>query len=78
MHTSSPLSLKPGEKGIIRSLEESQISPKLLEMGFLPGKEIRLMRTAPGGSPLYLDVQGHYIALRREEAQAIVLKCGNS
>ncbi|MDZ4846335.1 MAG: FeoA domain-containing protein [Chitinophagales bacterium] len=71
------LTLKPGKTGIIHSLKESHISPKLLEMGFLPGKEIRLLRTAPGGSPLYLDLQGHFIALRKDEAEVIVLKSGN-
>jgi len=65
--------LQPGQKGVIKSLKESHISPKLLEMGFLPGKEIRLIRKAPGGSPLYFDIQGHYVALRREEAGNIVL-----
>jgi len=65
--------LKPGERAIIKSLRDSNVSPKLLEMGFLPGKEIRLIRKAPGGSPLYFDVQGHYVALRKEEAGNILL-----
>ena len=77
MPSMSLLTLKPGELGIIESLQESRISPKLLEMGFLPGKEIRFVRAAPGGSPLYLDLQGHFIALRREEAVAVLLKKGN-
>lgn len=70
----SPIALKPGEKGIIQSLDESVIASKLLEMGFLPGKEIRLVRTALGGSPLYLDVQGNFIALRKDEAKVIRLR----
>lgn len=71
---SGMLLLKPGEKGTIKSLAESSISPKLLEMGFLPGKEIRLVRKAPGGSPLYIDLHGHFIALRKEEAGTILLQ----
>jgi len=65
--------LKPGEKGTIKSLKESSVSPKLLELGFLPGKEIKLIRKAPGGSPLYFDVHGHYVALRMEEAVNILV-----
>ncbi len=63
--------LKPGETAKIRSLKESAVSAKLLEMGVLPGKEIRLIRKAPGGSPLYFAIDGHYVALRVEEAANI-------
>ena len=61
--------LKPGEKAVIKSLKDSRITAKLLEMGFLPGKTIRLLREAPGGNPLYFDLEGHYVALRKEEAE---------
>lgn len=60
--------LKPGETAKIRALKECAVSAKLMEMGVLPGKEIRLIRKAPGGSPLYFAIDGHYIALRIEEA----------
>jgi ferrous iron transport protein A len=73
----NPLSLKPGEKGIIRQLNDSHVTTKLLEMGFLPGKEIRLVRKALGGCPLYIDLQGNFIALRKEEAETILLEAGN-
>lgn len=76
--STSPLSLKPGEKGTIKLLSESPISTKLLEMGFLPGKEIRLLRTGLGGCPLYVDLQGSYIALRKEEAETILLESSKS
>jgi ferrous iron transport protein A len=70
----NPVMLKPGEKGTITSLNESIFYFKLLELGFLPGKVIRLIRRAPGGSPLYFDLQGHYVALRKEEAESILLE----
>ena len=69
----STLKLNPGETGVIVSIGESQLSPKLLEMGFLPGRRVKLVRKAPGGCPLYLDVQGHFMALRTEEADSILL-----
>ena len=73
----TPAMLKPGEKSIIKSLTDSPFSPKLLEMGFLPGKQIRLIRKAPGGSPLYFDLSGQYVALRIEEAKSIMLEAGS-
>ncbi len=67
------LALKPGEKGVIKSLNESQLTPRLMEMGFLPGRQIRLIRKAPGGCPLYIELQGQFIALRTDEAGTILL-----
>ncbi|GIV32815.1 MAG: hypothetical protein KatS3mg031_0350 [Chitinophagales bacterium] len=65
--------LKPGQTGIIRSLHESHLSARLIEMGFLPGRKLRLIRTAPGGCPLYFELHGQYIALRSDEADSILL-----
>lgn len=68
--------IESGESSVIFSLTDSPLTPKLMEMGFLPGKEVRLVRKAPGGSPLYFDLNGHYVALRKEEANSIVLEAG--
>ena len=67
-------SLHPGEKGFVKELIESSLSLKLIEMGFLPGTTIKLIRKAPFGSPLYVKVNGHYVALREDEADAIVVE----
>lgn len=66
-------SLEPGQRAVIHAVSESAISPKLMEMGFFPGKKIKLVRKAGSNGPYYVDVQGQYFALRREEALAILL-----
>lgn len=69
-------SLHIGEIGII--LEESldKIPLKLLEMGCLPGAEIQLLQIAPLNDPLYICVNGCYMAIRKETAQQInITKC---
>jgi ferrous iron transport protein A len=76
MHASSApvkiaTQLSFGEQGVIDHLSHSPISLKLLEMGCLPGKSIRVLRAAPLGSPLYMEVGSQCLALREEEAADI-------
>ena len=64
-------SLQIGEMGVI--LEESldRIPLKLLEMGCLPGKEVKLLQVAPLKDPLYIKVNGSHLAIRIEMASQI-------
>ncbi len=64
--------LKMGETGVIKSIFDQTISLKLLEMGFLPGRQVRVEAIAPFGGPLCLHVEGTYqLALRVSEAASI-------
>ncbi|TDB68189.1 FeoA family protein [Arundinibacter roseus] len=67
--------LKKGEIGIIKSFSDREMSLKLLEMGFLPGCEVRLDAVAPFGDPICVRVGGCYcLSLRRNEAASIVVE----
>lgn len=44
---------------------------RLLEMGFVPGAVVTLVKRAPFGDPLELQVRGCHISLRRAEAARI-------
>ncbi len=63
--------LKQGQKGKIVSLITNNIPLKLLEMGCLPGNDVTLLHTAPFQCPMYLDVNGSHLAIRREVAREI-------
>ncbi len=58
----------------IKNFSDNQIAVKLLILGFLPGSEISLIRTSPLGGAYYFDVNGNRIALRKNEAQAIIVE----
>lgn len=66
--------LEIGEKGIISDIALDQIPLKLLEMGCLPGKEVELLQKAPLLDPLYIRVNGSYIAIRVETASQIAIE----
>ena len=64
-------SLKIGEVGIIEDFSLDIIPLCLLEMGCLPGKEVRLLQVAPLKDPLYIKVNGSHLAIRKEMASQI-------
>lgn len=67
--------LRKGEKGIIKSFNNKTMSLKLLEMGCLPGCQVRLDSIAPFGDPVCINVGGQYcLSLRLNEASAIEIE----
>jgi ferrous iron transport protein A len=65
--------LKKGEKGVITDSSSEDIPLKLLEMGCLPGNEVRLLQLAPFADPMYLNVNDSFLAIRKETASLIVI-----
>ncbi|HET8804263.1 MAG TPA: FeoA family protein [Aequorivita sp.] len=63
--------LKKGQRGIIKEFSVDVVPLKLLEMGCLPGNEVSLVQTAPFNDPLYLNINGSHLAIRRETARMI-------
>ncbi|PRQ08784.1 FeoA family protein [Enhygromyxa salina] len=47
------------------------MSVRLLEMGFVPGVEVALIKRAPLGDPLELRLRGYHVSLRRAEARRV-------
>ena len=66
--------LKKGEKAKIVNVSSQQIPMKLLEMGCLPGNSVRLIQKAPFQCPIYLEVNGSYVAIRKETAKLIEIE----
>ncbi len=67
-------SLKKGQIAIITSVVTDKIPLKLLEMGCLPGNEVQLLQTAPFSCPMYLNVNGSHLAIRKEVAEQIEIE----
>ncbi|QMU65770.1 MAG: ferrous iron transport protein A [Flavobacteriaceae bacterium] len=64
-------SLQIGETGYISEKALDKIPLKLLEMGCLPGAEVKLIQLAPLNDPLYICVHGSHLAIRKEAAEKI-------
>ena len=65
--------LKKGQKGIIKDFDVAALPIKLLEMGCLPGNIVELLHIAPLKDPIYINVNGSHIAIRKSVAAQIEL-----
>ncbi|MBT9394087.1 ferrous iron transport protein A [Hymenobacter sp. NST-14] len=69
--------LQLGESGTICCLQDPEMALKLLEMGCIPGTQVRLNSRAPLGCPITLvvgDMADYTLSLRVSEAATILLK----
>ena len=71
---SSLAQLKKGQKAVIRSISNSALGSRLMDMGCLPGEMIVLSNTAPLGCPVAVRVAGSELSLRREEAASVIVE----
>lgn len=44
---------------------------RMLDLGLVPGTEVRVVRPAPGGDPVAYRIRGAVVALRRQQAEQI-------
>lgn len=65
--------MQAGERGIILALDglSDTVRKKLMVMSLLPNTEVVLIRRAPMGDPLQVEVRGVSIALRENIAANI-------
>ncbi len=67
--------LRPGERATVLGVDrEGPIGRRLLDMGFLPGTPVVLLRRAPLGDPAVYELRGYQLCLRRSEALCISVR----
>ncbi len=66
--------IKFGEKVIINEIDTSNPShQRIIEIGFTPGQEIELVNISAFDDPMAFSVRGTLIAMRRKEADCIIV-----
>ena len=68
------IDLRVGELGYIKSCQNQHYACKLLALGLLPKATVRVVRKAPFGGALYIKIGNHQVALRKEEAVALIIE----
>ena len=64
--------LKTGQKAVIvRVHGHGSFRKRLIEMGFIQGKEVKVVLNAPLKDPIEYEIIGYKVSLRREEARQI-------
>lgn len=59
---------------VVRVDADRPIGRRLLDLGFVPGTSIRVMRRAPLGDPTTYELRGTRLCLRRAEAHHIQVR----
>jgi Fe2+ transport system protein FeoA len=67
--------LAVGESGILEDFNMPQtIAEHLMNLGFVPGLEVLVARSGPGGNPRVYRVDGTEVALRRDLSRCIAVR----
>ena len=70
---------KIGSTGVVEHIDLSEdVCHYLAHLGFLPGTQVEILRSAPAGDPRVYRIDGVEVGLRRETAQHIFLKLTSS
>ena len=54
--------------------DDPELAARLMEMGMLPGTAVRVVRVAPLGDPIDVEVRGYHLSLRRRDAGLITVE----
>jgi Fe2+ transport system protein FeoA len=64
--------LRPGMRArVVRLSATGSIAQRLSEMGLIEGTDVRLVRFAPLGDPLEIEIQDYFLSLRKAEARLV-------
>ncbi len=68
--------LNVGDSAVVTGFEKSdaQYRGKLLAMGVTKGSVLKLVKVAPLGDPVKVEVRGYGLSLRKAEADALVVE----
>ena len=68
--------LKPGENVVITGIngQNTSLRRRLLDMGLTLNTKVSLVREAPFGDPIELEVRGYSLTIRKSDAQLIEVK----
>lgn len=67
--------LKTGESAVIQNVGgQGELRQHFLDMGIIPGAEVTLVKFAPMGDPMELQIHGYELTLRLAEAEKIQIQ----
>jgi Fe2+ transport system protein FeoA len=67
--------LKTGEKArILKINARGPFKKRLMDMGFIHGTEVDVIKYAPLNDPVEYQLKGYHVSLRHEEASQILVE----
>lgn len=65
-----------GEKGVIKrvQVDDNRIKRRLFDMGVTNGAEVVMVKKAPLGDPIEINIRGYELTLRKNEAEVVTME----
>ncbi len=71
--------LSPGDGGTILRMDgNGAIAQRLMCLAVLPGRQIRVVRFAPLGDPMMIEMGDTVLSLRKREAEHLLIECSDN
>jgi len=71
--------LEPGDKGVVVKIGgNSSTRRRIMDMGVVRGTKVLLVRRAPLGDPIELEIRDYNLSLRKREADNIYVELEDS
>lgn len=67
--------IKPGESCIVKLINnQGVLKRRLIDMGITPGVVVNVVKKAPLGDPIQINLRGYELTIRKSEAKNIVVE----
>ena len=64
--------LKVGESGAIRKIGTAgALKQRFMDMGITKGTEVKVIKIAPLGDPIEIEIRGYNLSIRKDDAEKI-------
>ncbi|SHO44984.1 FeoA family protein [Anaerocolumna xylanovorans] len=69
--------LKPGQAGTVISIgEKGPLKRRIMDMGITRGIDVKVVKVAPLGDPIEVNIRGYELSIRKDEAAQIEISVG--
>ena len=66
--------IKPGGVGVIKSIgSEGHLRRRMIDMGLTVGTRVEVVKYAPLGDPIEINIHGYNLSIRKSEAEKITI-----
>ena len=63
---------KVGEQFVVKKIHgEGALRRRIMDMGITRGTQINVVKNAPLGDPMELELRGYHLSLRRKDAELV-------
>lgn len=63
-----------GKLGQVEYINENNLKRRFLDLGLIPNTMVKTERYSPSGNPITFNIRGTVIAIRKEEAENILVR----